>query len=103
MMNCIKKMDDGFLAAILLLMAAIIAIACANLQVTKDLYEIFDRKLTLVIFDFSKTLTIKDCLNDVLMSLFFFLVSLELKKEILIGELAIKKKAMYRIYHEFIY
>lgn len=77
-----------------LFFSAIFALLIANSQ-NYQIYQNFfaiNAPLNLGFIGFGKNLTIKDWINDFLMALFFLLVGLELKKEILVGELSSKKK-----------
>lgn len=76
-----------------LLIAALVALAWANAPFG-DTYESFwDTKLTLGIGDFEKSESLQYWVNDLLMVLFFFVVGLEIKRELVVGELADRKKA----------
>ena len=71
---------------------------CALIVSNSENFEIYQRffnqniDLNLEFFGFYKALTLRDWINDFLMAIFFFLIGLELKSEILIGELSSKKK-----------
>ncbi|MCE2688102.1 MAG: Na+/H+ antiporter NhaA, partial [Rickettsiales bacterium] len=78
---------------ILLLISTIIALLIANSQ-NFDIYEQFLAiKLPLSLpFNINKELTIHNWINDGLMAIFFLLIGLELKEEIINGELSSKEK-----------
>jgi NhaA family Na+:H+ antiporter len=75
-------------AGVLLVLSAALALFFANLPSTRDLYQAF---LTLPVdlqiggLEFEKNLLL--IVNDGLMALFFLLVGLEIKRELLLGEL----------------
>lgn len=73
---------------IVLMLAAILAILCANsfLQPYYDLWLDTTVQLRIGTLDINKPLLL--WINDGLMALFFFLIGLELKRELLEGELA---------------
>ena len=82
-------------SGIVLLAAAIIALLWANLSVFGSTYEeFFEFEITA---DFGGVLhfeeTLREIINDALMVLFFFVVGLEIKREIVRGELSNPKAA----------
>lgn len=77
-----------------LLVAAIAALIWANASVFGDSYTSFwSRELTLGVPGFSKTETLQYWVNDLLMVFFFFIVGLEIKRELAAGELNDRSKA----------
>ncbi|MGI9207395.1 MAG: Na+/H+ antiporter NhaA, partial [Rhodococcus sp. (in: high G+C Gram-positive bacteria)] len=83
--------DDDTLAAGFLLAATVVALVWANLG---DSYEAFWRTpLSIRIGDYGITLDLKNWVNDGLMTLFFFVVGLEVKRELTIGELTDRTRA----------
>jgi len=77
--------------SIVLVACALLAIGLANSPFADGFLEIWDRKTPLL------GLTIKQWINDGLMALFFFLVGLEIKRELMIGELSTFRRALLPI------
>jgi len=65
----------------------------ANSPLAKTYEELWQIPLTIRIVDHSFSLTLHQWINDALMAVFFLLVGLEIKRELLVGELASAKKA----------
>ena len=91
-------------ASALLIGATILALVMANLPATKDLYaSLWQLPVSLSIGSFNvfshggHALTLMDFINDFLMFFFFLSVGLEIKREILCGELSSRQKAMLPI------
>jgi NhaA family Na+:H+ antiporter len=81
------------IGASILLLFAIVALALANSPLA-NLYEQFWRiPLSVGIVNHALSLTLHQWINDALMAVFFLLVGLEIKRELLVGELASVKKA----------
>lgn len=80
-------------SGLLLLLATVVALIWANSPWAEAYYRLWDYKLSVGIgnLEISKTLFL--WINDGLMSVFFFLIGLEIKREVLIGELNSFKKA----------
>ena len=83
----------------LLFLATIIAVAIANSPWSTS-YEHFLHYPVQVIIGgielfrhMGHTMTISQVVNDALMAIFFFLVGLEIKQELLVGELSSPKKS----------
>jgi NhaA family Na+:H+ antiporter len=95
MKKVIKKIfEQEATTGILLAIATVIGLFIANSSYSNNYFEILNLKLPLDIelFDLHKNLSLLDWINDALMAIFFFLIGMELKKEILIGELSSKAK-----------
>ncbi|MBU8891381.1 MAG: Na+/H+ antiporter NhaA [Bacteroidales bacterium] len=78
---------------ILLILATIVALIVANSGLGSMYESFFKQELTIGIPGFQITESILHWINDGLMSVFFFLVGLEIKRELLVGELSSPKKA----------
>ena len=79
-------------SGILLLVAAVAALAWANLHA--DSYRgVFDHPLAVRSGDAQATFTVRTLVNDGLMAVFFFVVGMEIKRELAIGELRTPARA----------
>jgi NhaA family Na+:H+ antiporter len=76
-----------------LLLFAIAALVLANSPLAKAYEHFWQIPLTVGIVDHSLSLTLHQWINDGLMAVFFLLVGLEIKRELLVGELASVRKA----------
>ena len=84
-------------SGLILLFAAIIALIISNSDFESLYFNTLQKYISLGIGSFSLKLTVIHWINDVLMTVFFFLVSLEIKREIVQGELSNPKQALLPI------
>lgn len=77
--------------SIVLVVCALVAIALANSPIVDGFLSIWDWETALL------GMSVKQWINDGLMALFFFLVGLEIKREMLIGELSSFRRALLPI------
>ena len=80
-------------SGLVLLFAAIIALFVSNSELAYIYYDILDSYFSLGFGEFKLKLSVLHWINDVLMAIFFFLVSLEIKREFIQGELSNPKQA----------
>jgi len=84
-------------SGILLMLCAIAALYVANSPWNEAYHHLLDMPFTVGMPEFQLSKSLHHWINDGLMALFFFVIGLELKREILVGELANQKKAMFPI------
>ena len=82
-------------SGILLLASTIAALVWANSPWADSYHAIWSTPSTFGIGQFSLTETRHEWINDGLMGIFFFLVGLEIKREVLIGELSSLRQAAF--------
>lgn len=80
---------------LLLLLAALTAFATANSAWKQEFLTFWEASFTLGTGGMETTHGLKDWINDGLMTVFFFVVGLEIKRELLHGELASPKRAVF--------
>lgn len=79
---------------VILIICSIIAIVLANIGATQDAFHHFWlQKLTIGVEGFNLSKTLEEWINDGLMVVFFFTVGLEIKREIIAGQLSTMKQA----------
>jgi len=86
----ISKSTTG---GIVLFVAALIAIFFANSPWAEDYAHFWHQHVVIAFGDYKLDMTLHHWINDGLMAIFFFVVGLELKRELTNGELASPKKA----------
>lgn len=96
-------MEAPWAGGVVLLVCVALAMLLANLPFTKDYYhELLETDLSLVVkspsglidWVFPEGMTVEKFVNDILMVVFFFAVGLEIKREIVCGQLSSVKKAV---------
>jgi len=81
-------------AGLALLGAAILALIAANSSFYDIYQKILELRLTIGVAPFALSKTLLHWINDALMVIFFFVVGLEIKREVLRGALSDRKAAM---------
>jgi len=84
-------------SGLILLFAASVALIISNSSYDTVYFNTLQKYISLGIGNFSLKLSVIHWINDVLMAVFFFLVSLEIKREIVQGELSNPKQALLPI------
>ena len=81
------------IGGILLMICAVVALMCANIPQLGFLHELWDTNVGINIGSFSLEMSLELWINDFLMAIFFFVVGLEIKREMMVGELSSLKQA----------
>lgn len=81
-------------SSILLVAATVLAFAWANSAFSSSYHSFWRTEFSLALGDYSISKTLREWIDEGFMTIFFFIVGLEIKREILVGELASVKKAM---------
>ena len=84
-------------SGLILLFAAILALLISNSSLGEYYFSTLEKYIVLGTKEFGLKLTVLHWINDVLMAVFFFFVSLEIKREFIQGELSNPKQAMLPI------
>ena len=101
----IQKITKGFTSffkleaasGIVLLFAAVIALIISNSELSSLYFSTLEKYLFIGINNFGLKLSVLHWINDALMAIFFFFVTLEIKREFLQGELSNIKQALLPI------
>ena len=102
MINKISKPFKWFFkleaaSGLILLIAAIFALLISNSSLSEFYFNTLEKYLFIGANDFGLKLSIHHWINDALMAIFFFFVTLEIKREFIQGELSNIKQALLPI------
>ena len=84
-------------SGLVLLIAAIVALFISNSNLSEIYFHTLEKYLFIGINEFGLRLSVHHWINDALMAIFFFFVTLEIKREFLQGELSNIKQALLPI------
>lgn len=94
----IAPIFSGELASgVLMAVAVIVALLFANSGWSEEFHDFWEYPLNIKLNEAELSLTLHEFVNDGLMAIFFFTIGLEIKREIIAGELSNLKKAMLPI------
>ncbi len=85
------------LSGILLFVATLLAVIIANSSLSQLYYDIWHLPLGLHLGELNISMTLTYWIDDGLMALFFLMVGLEIKRELIVGELSSLDKAAFPI------
>jgi NhaA family Na+:H+ antiporter len=85
-------------SSVLLLVATLMALAFANSPLREWWSHLWHQRLAIEIGAVELSLSLGHWVNDGLMTIFFFVVGLEIKRELTIGELASRRQAMLPVF-----
>ena len=102
MINTLSKPFKWFFqleaaSGLILLIAAIIALVISNSNLSELYFTTLEQYLFIGVNNFGLKLSVHHWINDLLMAVFFFFVTLEIKREFIQGELSNLKKALLPI------
>ena len=81
------------LSGIILILCTMLALLLTNFLLFEDYNSFWNTKMTVKFGDFGLEKSISLWINDGLMAIFFFVIALEIKREIITGELNSLRKA----------
>tara|TARA_B100001175_G_scaffold314490_1_gene323944 strand:+ start:1335 stop:2507 length:1173 start_codon:yes stop_codon:yes gene_type:complete len=84
-------------SGLILLISAIVALVISNSSLSQLYFESLNKYILIGVNDVGLKLSVLHWINDVLMAIFFFFVTLEIKREFLQGELSNIKQAILPI------
>ncbi|MBQ0797786.1 MAG: Na+/H+ antiporter NhaA [Porticoccaceae bacterium] len=84
-------------SGVLLMLCAVVALYIANSQWSEAYHHLLQMTLTVGVEGFQLSKSLHHWINDGLMAVFFFVIGLELKREVMVGELADPKQALLPI------
>lgn len=96
-----RFMNNSTASGIVLFIAAMAALIMANSPLSDFYKNLWEYKFTIGFDNFKISKTISHWINDGLMAMFFFVIGLELKREVLGGELSNPKDAILPIFAGF--
>jgi NhaA family Na+:H+ antiporter len=88
-----KFAEAGALSSVILLACTAIALLWANSPCAESYHHFWETELSLGVSSTPLRLTLHQWINDGLMAVFFLLVGLEIKREVLVGELSSIRQA----------
>jgi len=88
-----KEAISGFL----LFSATLLAVIIANSSLSQEYYDLWHMPLGITLGDMKISMNLTMWIDDGLMALFFLMVGLEIKRELLIGELSSIQKASFPV------
>lgn len=89
-----RFLHHDMVGSLLLLLATLAALIVVNVGYADQYHEFWEKHLGFSVGERSLNKSLHHWVNDGLMAIFFFLVGLEIKREILVGELATVRKAL---------
>ncbi len=93
-----RFMHQEAAGGIVLLIAAVCAFALANSPLSQVFRDIWETHFVIGIHEFRYDKTFHHWINDALMAVFFFVVGLEIKRSLVLGELASMRRAALPIF-----
>jgi NhaA family Na+:H+ antiporter len=88
-----RRLHAAPASGLVLLACAVVALVWANSPAAHSYHVLWETPIAIGIGDRHAALSLHEVVNDGLMAVFFFLVGLEIKREVLVGELASMRQA----------